>query len=182
MLIQSSFFAFDEPQHIFCWDSHFLHSLWPALEAKIPPVFLAQRTTSPSSALALIGCILGEKKLLFSKRVVRHWNRLPREVESPYLGVLNNYGDGALRDVVNGRSVDGLGLDLVIDLGGVPPQNAHPWKAWRLQPTGSSHGVCMQPWLWGHPRVDVALRDTVWWGWVGVGLGDLAGLFQPVIL
>ena len=80
------------------------------------------------------------------------------------------------------HSVDGLGLDLVIDLGGVPPQNAHPWKAWRLQRRGSSHGVCMQPWLWGHPRVDVALRDTVWWGWVGVGLGDLAGLFQPVIL
>ena len=31
-------------------------------------------------------------------------------------------------------------------------------------------------------RVDTALRDVrqwAWWGWVGVGLGDLRGLFQP---
>ena len=28
---------------------------------------------------------------------------------------------------------------------------------------------------------DVALRDNVgvWWGWAGVGLGGLSGLFQP---
>ena len=30
-------------------------------------------------------------------------------------------------------------------------------------------------------RVDVVLRDSVgvWWGWAGVGLGGLSGLFQP---
>ena len=37
-----------------------------------------------------------------SKRAVRHWHSLPREmVESPFLEVLKNHGDVALRDVVS---------------------------------------------------------------------------------
>lgn len=45
--------------------------------------------------------------------MVIHWHEMPRVVmESPFLQVLQNCGDGALRDVVNGG--DGLGLDLVI--------------------------------------------------------------------
>jgi len=43
------------------------------------------------------------RKCLFSKRAIRHWNRLPKEeVESPSLKVFQNRGDVALRDVVMG--------------------------------------------------------------------------------
>ena len=41
------------------------------------------------------------RKNLFTERVVKHWNRLPREVaESPSLEVLKRRVDVALRDVV----------------------------------------------------------------------------------
>jgi len=55
-------------------------------------------------------------KNFFSKRVLMHWNRLPREVVgSPSLELFKNHGDVALRDTVTlAALVVGGQLDLMI--------------------------------------------------------------------
>ena len=53
------------------------------------------------------------RKNFFSKRVARHWHRLPREVmESPSREAFKKHGDVALRDVVSEHGGDGLTVGL----------------------------------------------------------------------
>ena len=55
---------------------------------------------------------MGIRKHLFSKRVVRQWHRLPRQVvESPALAVFKKHVDVALRDVVSRYGMMGWQLD-----------------------------------------------------------------------
>jgi len=56
---------------------------------------------------------LGIRKNFFSEIVMRHWNRLHRDVvQSLSMEVFNNCVDVAVRDVVNGHDGDGLMIGL----------------------------------------------------------------------
>lgn len=56
----------------------------------------------------------------FSETVMRHWNRLPKDmVESPSLEAFKNGVDVALKDMVSGHGGGGLAVGLD-DLSGLP--------------------------------------------------------------
>lgn len=53
------------------------------------------------------------RKEVFTEKVVRHWDRLPREVVvSPSLEMCTNGGDVARRDTVSGHCAMGWGWTL----------------------------------------------------------------------
>ena len=57
------------------------------------------------------------RKHFFSKRVVMHGHRMPREVVgSPSLRVFRKRGDVALRDTVGGHGGGGLELGLTLEV------------------------------------------------------------------
>ena len=63
----------------------------------------------------------------FSKRAVRHWHRLPKEmVESPSLEVFQSHGDVALRDVVQ-WAILAVGCQLEWVQG---EEAGHLWVSW----------------------------------------------------
>jgi len=57
--------------------------------------------------------MLNIRKIFCSERVIRHWSRLPREVESPPLEVFRKRVDVTLSDMVQWYDGDGfvVGLD-----------------------------------------------------------------------
>ena len=57
------------------------------------------------------------RRNFFSRRAVRHWHRMPREVVgSPSLKVFRKRGDVALRDTVGGHGGGGLELGLTLEV------------------------------------------------------------------
>lgn len=54
---------------------------------------------------------------VFTKRILKHWNRLPREmVDSPFIEVFKTHVARALEDMFSGEHGDG-GAGLTIGLG-----------------------------------------------------------------
>lgn len=92
------------------WKEAVAIGLWELVFSPMSQMTGWEEVTSSCFKEAL-DCVL--MKNLLTKRAIKHWNRIPREVvESPYLEVFKRHVDLMLRNISNGLGSVGLMVGL----------------------------------------------------------------------